>query len=76
MDNIKLTFDNEALDFIVEKSIEFKLGARGLRSILEGVMTDAMFEMPSKNSIKALKVTAAFVEEKFRKTSMAHLKVA
>ena len=76
LDNIKVTFDNEALDFIVEKSIEFKLGARGLRSILEGVMTDAMFELPSKNTIKSLSVTAAFVEEKFEKTSMAHLKVA
>ncbi len=76
LDNIKLTFDDEALDFIVEKSIEFKLGARGLRSILEGIMTDAMFELPSKPSVKSLNVTAAFVEEKFRKTSMAHLKVA
>ncbi len=76
LDNINVTFDNEALDFIVEKSIEFKLGARGLRSILEGVMTDSMFELPSKNTIKSLRVTAAFVDEKFRKTSMAHLKVA
>ena len=76
LDNIKVTFDNEALDFVVEKSIEFKLGARGLRSILEGIMTDAMFELPSKSGVKSLKVNAAFVEEKFRKTSMAHLKVA
>ena len=76
LDNIKVTFENDALDFIVEKSIEFKLGARGLRSILEGIMNDAMFELPSKNNIKSLNVTAAFVEEKFRKTSMAHLKVA
>jgi ATP-dependent Clp protease ATP-binding subunit ClpX len=76
MDDIKLTFDNEALDFVVEKSIEFKIGARGLRSILEGIMTDAMFELPSKSGVRSLKITAAFVEEKFRKTSMAHLKVA
>ena len=76
LDNIKVTFDEEALDFIVEKSIEFKLGARGLRSILEGVMNDAMYELPSKTNVKTLHVTAAFVEEKFRKTSMAHLKVA
>jgi len=76
LDNIKVTFEEEALDFIVDKSIEFKLGARGLRSILEGIMTDAMFELPSKSSVKNLKVTAAFIEEKFRKTSMAHLKVA
>lgn len=76
LDNIKVTFDEEALDFIVEKAIEFKLGARGLRSILEGIMNDAMFELPSKSSTKSFKVSAAFVEEKFRKTSMARLKVA
>jgi ATP-dependent Clp protease ATP-binding subunit ClpX len=76
LDNIKVTFDEEALDFVVEKAIEFKLGARGLRSILEGVMNDAMFEMPSKIHTKPFRVTMAFVEEKFRKTSMAHLKVA
>ncbi len=76
IDNIKLTFEDDALDFIVDKSIEFKLGARGLRSILEGIMIDAMFELPSKSGVKALNVTAGFVEEKFRKTSMAHLRVA
>ncbi len=76
LDNIKLTFDEDALDFIVKKSIEFKLGARGLRSILEGIMTDSMFEMPSKNTARSLRVTAAFVEEKFQRTSMARLKVA
>ncbi len=76
LDNIKLTFDEEALDFIVKKSIEFKLGARGLRSILEGIMTDAMFELPSKTSTRSLRVTASLVEEKFQKTSMARLKVA
>ncbi len=76
LDNIKVTFDDEALDFVVEKSIEFKLGARGLRSILEGIMNDAMFELPSKTSTKSLRITAAFVEEKFQKTSMARLKVA
>jgi len=76
LDNIKVIFDDEALDFIVEKAIEFKLGARGLRSILEGIMNDAMFELPSKSNTKSFRVTAAFVEEKFRKTSMARLKVA
>lgn len=76
MDNIKVSFDEEALDFIVDKSIEFRLGARGLRSILEAIMTDAMFELPSKNTIRNLKVTLAFVEEKIQKTSIARLKVA
>ncbi|MEI8007163.1 MAG: ATP-dependent Clp protease ATP-binding subunit ClpX [Bacteroidota bacterium] len=76
MDNVKLTFDEEALDFIVEKSVEFKLGARGLRAILEGVMNDAMFELPSKANVKNLKVNLAFVEEKFNKTSLSRLRVA
>jgi ATP-dependent Clp protease ATP-binding subunit ClpX len=76
MDNIKLSFEDDALDFIVDKSIEFKLGARGLRSILEAVMTDAMFELPSKSTTKTLRVTVALVEEKFRMTSIARLKVA
>ena len=76
MDNIKLTFEDEALDFIVEKSIEFKLGARGLRSILEGIMTDAMFELPSKATAKSLRVTLPFVKDKFQYTSIAQLKVA
>jgi ATP-dependent Clp protease ATP-binding subunit ClpX len=76
LDNIKVIFEEEAMNFIVEKAIEFKLGARGLRSILEGIMNDAMFELPSKSNTKSFRVTAAFVEEKFRKTSMARLKVA
>ncbi len=76
LDNIKLSFEEAALDYIVDKSVEYKLGARGLRSILEGIMTDAMFDMPSKGSVKHLKVTRSFVEEKFQKTGMARLKVA
>lgn len=76
MDNIKLSFEESALDFIVDKSIEFKLGARGLRSILEAVMTDAMFELPSKNTTKTLRISVALVEEKFQLTSIARLKVA
>jgi ATP-dependent Clp protease ATP-binding subunit ClpX len=76
IDNVKLSFDDDALDFIVDKSVEFKLGARGLRAILEGIMNDAMFELPSKANIKNLKVNLAFVEEKFNKTSLSKLKVA
>jgi ATP-dependent Clp protease ATP-binding subunit ClpX len=76
LDNIKVVFEEDALNFVVEKAIEFKLGARGLRSILEGIMNDAMFELPSKINTKTFKVTASFVDEQFRKTSMAHLKVA
>ena len=76
MDNIKLTFDDDALELIVDKSVEFKLGARGLRSILEAIMTDSMFELPSKSNTRSLKVTISFVEDKFHKTNITRLKVA
>jgi len=76
MDNIKLSFDTEALEFIVDKSVEFKLGARGLRSILEAIMNDAMYELPSKGTVRNLKVTKEFVRDHFEKSSMARLRVA
>ncbi|HNS17439.1 MAG TPA: ATP-dependent Clp protease ATP-binding subunit ClpX [Bacteroidales bacterium] len=76
MDHIRLTFEEAVLDYIVDKSIEFRLGARGLRSILEAIMTDAMFELPSDKSIRQLNVTAAYAEEKLRKTNLSRLKVA
>ena len=56
MDGIKLTFAEDALDYVVDKAVEYKLGARGLRSIVENIMTDAMFEAPSKNLAKFDKV--------------------
>jgi ATP-dependent Clp protease ATP-binding subunit ClpX len=67
MDDIELTFDEEALDFIVDKAVEFKLGARGLRSIVEGVMTDAMFEVPSTD-VKKFNVTREYVEQQLAKS--------
>lgn len=67
MDGIKLTFEPEALDTIVDKAIEYKLGARGLRGIVETVMIDAMYEMPS-GSRKALNVTSQYVEDKLRES--------
>jgi len=76
MDGIKLRFEEEVLDFIVEKSIEFKLGARGLRSIVEGILTDAMFELPSTKSVRELVVNLEYAEDKFQKSSIARLKVA
>ncbi len=76
MDNIKLTFEEEALDFIVDKSVEYKLGARGLRSIIENIMNDAMFELPAKGAVKNFKVTLTFAEERFRKSSLTRLRVA
>ena len=67
MDGIKLTFDDDALDFMVEKAIEFKLGARGLRSIVEAILNDAMFEMPSNETTRELTITRAYAEEKLSK---------
>lgn len=76
MDNIKLTFADEALDLIVDKAIEFKLGARGLRSIIEAILNDAMFELPSKKSVKELNITVDYVNEKLLKNPVTRLKVA
>jgi ATP-dependent Clp protease ATP-binding subunit ClpX len=66
MDHVKLRFDPEALDYIVDKAIEFKLGARGLRSITEDIMVDAMFEVPSTN-LKELSVTLNYAKERVEK---------
>lgn len=76
IDNIKLSFDKDVLDFIVEKAVEYKLGARGLRSICEAIMTDAMFELPSEEGEKSLRITLAYAEEKFGKSKISKLKVA
>ncbi len=70
MDGVELTFTDEALDYIVDKAVEYKLGARGLRSIVESVMMDAMFEMPS-TAIKAFKVTREYAEQKIDKANLA-----
>jgi len=67
LDGIQLEFDKKSLDCIVEKAIDFKVGARGLRSILEAVMMDAMFEFPSDASKKKLKITEAFVKQQLAK---------
>lgn len=75
MDGIKLTFEEDVFRFIVDKAMEFKLGARGLRSIVEAVMMDAMYEMPSTNQ-KKLHVTLTYAEEKFQKTDLNRLQIA
>jgi ATP-dependent Clp protease ATP-binding subunit ClpX len=75
IDGVQLKFDAAVLDFIVTKAIEFKLGARGLRSICEAILTDAMYEMPSKNET-VFKVTLAYAEKQFEKSKMATLRVA
>ena len=64
------------IDFIVEKALEYKLGARGLRSICEGIMTDLMFEIPSDTKTKKITVTADYAAEKFGKMKLAVLKAA
>jgi ATP-dependent Clp protease ATP-binding subunit ClpX len=76
MDKIKLTYDDAVLDLIVQKSIEYKLGARGLRTIMEIIMNDAMFEMPSNNDTADLHITLAIAEEKISKTDRSLLRVA
>jgi ATP-dependent Clp protease ATP-binding subunit ClpX len=76
LDNVQLSFDKKALDFIVTKAEEYKLGARGLRSICEAVLTDAMFEIPSKKEITKLKITEAYAKSKFDKSKLSKLKVA
>lgn len=66
MDGVKLTFTTEALDYMVDKAVEYKLGARGLRSIVETVMMDAMFESPTKN-IKEFEVTKEYASQQLEK---------
>lgn len=72
MDGIELTFDPETLDYIVNKAVELKLGARGLRSIVEKIMTDAMFEFPSSRK-KKIVVTLDYAREHFEKSIFAFL---
>lgn len=76
MEKVKLSFTDDALDYIVEKAVEFKLGARGLRSICEAIITDAMFEIPSQTDTKDLEITKRYAEEKFEKSKFKKLKVA
>ena len=77
MDEIILSFEDRALDLIVDKAIEYKLGARGLRSICEAIMLDAMFDIPSdKNKKDNLNITLAYAQEKLKKVSVKKLKAA
>jgi ATP-dependent Clp protease ATP-binding subunit ClpX len=76
LEGIELEFADDALDFIVTKADEFKLGARGLRSICEAIMTDAMFDMPSQEGLKHFVVTEEYCKEKLRHEIMNKLKVA
>jgi ATP-dependent Clp protease ATP-binding subunit ClpX len=75
MDGISLSFERRVLDFIVDKAVEFKLGARGLRSICEAIMVDAMFEMPSTKETNLL-ITLPYAKKKMSHISMKKLRVA
>ena len=73
LDGVKLTFDDDALDYIVDKAVEFKLGARGLRSICEAIMMDTMFDIPSTDARK-FTVTLPYAKKKIEKANILELK--
>ncbi|MBI2274820.1 MAG: ATP-dependent Clp protease ATP-binding subunit ClpX [Chitinophagaceae bacterium] len=75
LEGIELIMDNEVLDFMVKKALEYKLGARGLRSICESILTDAMFELPGTDT-KQLHITLDYAEQMFSKSKISALKVA
>ena len=62
MDGIKLTFEDSVFEYIVDKAVEYKLGARGLRSIVETIMMDVMFEIPSQENVKLVRITKEAVD--------------
>ncbi|NOQ75790.1 MAG: ATP-dependent Clp protease ATP-binding subunit ClpX [Crocinitomix sp.] len=76
LDGVKLQLDADVLDFIVGKALEYKLGARGLRSICEAILNDAMFDIPSQKEIKTFRVDLNYAESKFAGSKMAKLKIA
>ncbi|MEO9871128.1 ATP-dependent Clp protease ATP-binding subunit ClpX [Ekhidna sp.] len=76
MEEVKLDLQDDALDYIVEKAMEFKLGARGLRSICEAIVTDAMFELPSNKDIKDIVIDKTYAAEKFEKSKFNKLRAA
>ena len=76
MEGVKIEFKKSALEYIVDKAVEYKLGARGLRSICEAIVNDAMFELPSSKDVKELIITREYAIEKFEKSRVNKLKVA
>lgn len=75
-ENVKLEFEKDVMEFVVDKAMEFKLGARGLRSICEAIMIDAMYETPSGKNTKDLFITLDYATDKFEKSDLKKLKVA
>jgi ATP-dependent Clp protease ATP-binding subunit ClpX len=76
MENIQLGFTEEALEYIVDKADEYRLGARGLRSICESIMTDAMFEMPSEAGVEQFTITESYARSKFEKSPLQLMRAA
>lgn len=76
IEEIQVHFTPDAIDFIAEKALEFALGARGLRSICEAIMTDAMFEMPSQEDVRMLEITREYAAEKLSRSNIGKLKAA
>ena len=74
MEGIKLKFDDDVLEYIVEQALVYKLGARGLRSICEAIMTDAMFDLPSMKDVTEFTLTLDYVREKFERSAIHILK--
>lgn len=75
MDDVKFTIDNEALDYIVAKALEYKLGARGLRSLCEAILTDAMYDLPSSDE-KVLHIDKSYTEDALNKNLLKRLEIA
>ena len=75
IEGIALRFEPAVFDFMVEKALEYKLGARGLRSICESILTDAMYELPSQK-VKEFEVTLEYAHRKFSSSKLSMLKVA
>ncbi|MFD1141694.1 ATP-dependent Clp protease ATP-binding subunit ClpX [Larkinella insperata] len=76
MEDIQLNWDDSALDYVVDQAMVYNLGARGLRSICESIITDAMYELPSADGVKELTITADYAREKFGKSSLHILRSA
>ena len=76
LEGIKLTFTEDALTFIAETALDYKLGARGLRSICEAIMTDAMFELPSQRDVRTFEITREYAVAKLNNSKLSQLKAA
>ncbi|RPA68479.1 ATP-dependent Clp protease ATP-binding subunit ClpX [Cyclobacteriaceae bacterium YHN15] len=76
MEGVKLVFEESGIDYIVDRAVEYNLGARGLRSICEAIITDAMYEVPSDDSVKELSIDGKYAREQFDKSKFKKLQVA